>query len=65
MTDRDPTTDRKAEGNEAVACAFGPCTCRVTPVDEYCTPTCRFGLGSRKEPCKCGHGDCKATSGKG
>ena len=50
---------------DLVPCAFGPCTCMVLPVDEYCTPTCRFGLGDTREPCKCGHGECTATSGKG
>jgi hypothetical protein len=46
-------------------CAFGPCTCPVEKEGDFCAPTCRFGLGARGEPCKCGHGECKVTTGEG
>ena len=64
----DAATGPAGEGRPedgTVECAFGPCTCRVAPIDEYCAPICRFGIGSRSEPCKCGHSQCTATSGKG
>jgi len=48
-----------------MTCAFGPCTCPVAGADEYCAPTCRFGVGAEGEPCKCGHSECFATSGRG
>lgn len=57
--------DAESGSHERVPCGFEPCTCEVDPRDEFCGPTCRFGLGDRKEPCKCGHGECTATSGKG
>jgi hypothetical protein len=44
-------------------CAFGPCSCTVDDRDPFCGPTCRMGIGTKKEPCKCGHGECSATEG--
>lgn len=48
-----------------MSCAFEPCSCSVDGTDPYCAPTCRLGIGERREPCKCGHADCEATEGNG
>lgn len=46
-------------------CAYAPCTCSVESEGDYCGPTCRMGIGETGEPCKCGHGECTATTGDG
>jgi hypothetical protein len=51
-------------GGDGVICAHGPCTCPVEKTYEFCGPTCRMGIGEPGEPCKCGHGQCSATTGE-
>jgi hypothetical protein len=48
-----------------MTCEFEPCTCANDDFDDYCSPTCRLGIGEAVEPCKCGHADCTATEGRG
>lgn len=44
-------------------CGFAPCTC-PTDDETHCGPTCRLGIGTSDEPCKCGHDACSATEGE-
>lgn len=44
-----------------MTCSFDPCTCN--PSEDFCSPTCRQGIGEPGEPCKCGHAECTATTG--
>ncbi len=48
-----------------MTCAHEPCTCEVERDGERCAPTCRLGIGTADEPCKCGHAGCDATEGEG
>ena len=45
-------------------CAFEACTCPVDAGDDHCGVTCRLGVGTGAEPCKCGHDACSATIGE-
>jgi hypothetical protein len=47
-----------------MACSFGACICTVER-DDYCGPTCRFGISDENEACKCGHAECSVTEGRG
>lgn len=44
-------------------CGFEACTCPAEG-DTHCGPSCRLGIGTRAEPCKCGHNACTATEGE-
>jgi hypothetical protein len=65
-TERDVAVEAEDTGDTPQKiCAFEPCTCPVDKTIDYCGPTCRLGIGERKEPCKCGHAQCKVTIGDG
>ncbi len=48
-----------------MTCGHEPCTCEVARQGDHCGPTCRLGIGTGDEPCKCGHAGCSATEGEG